>query len=221
MSEPVPVWVAETVREMDAVEDALPTPDWLEDGAPRWQENVGWKLLQPALPFARPLPGTNWNPSLLGMLLGIVTGWREILIELCDVLENDSTQEIPQAQLAAIRDLSPKLRELVERRQELAKRASARALDAPAGERAEFFEGLMKGLRAAGRDPADFVQTDTLIVFLLLACRKKLSEFDRLPSLHEWLCSILGPRIVGSRKRLEKLCERIGLKFRDRGRPRQ
>jgi hypothetical protein len=88
-------------------------------------------------------------------------------------------------------------------------------------ELSEFYRGYAVGLEGIGicasTDRSDLASE---IYFALVSWWRFVVRFKSLTELHEWLTKILGEQKVGDRKRVEKICERIGLKFRKRGRPR-
>jgi hypothetical protein len=86
-------------------------------------------------------------------------------------------------------------------------------------ERLAFFQGLAEGLSKPGfpSRPTDA----TPIYQRLLVHRAEIQQLKTVPDLREFLrrCG-LSEQVLGNPKRLEKICERIGLSFAKVGRPR-
>lgn len=86
----------------------------------------------------------------------------------------------------------------------------------------EFHRGLSAGLHGLGPDsPGDRSNDATEVYLLLVIWWRFVVRFDSVTVLHAWLTRTLGPARAGERKRTEKICQRIGLRFRERGRPRK
>lgn len=86
----------------------------------------------------------------------------------------------------------------------------------------EFHRGIGDGLAGYG-EGTEFdrsTQATTLLIPMVVFWRM-VSRFDSMTVLHQWLCKVLGPQIVGEdKKRIENLCRRLGgPKFRGVGRP--
>ncbi len=63
-------------------------------------------------------------------------------------------------------------------------------------------------------------ETSTTKIYGMLVMHSDfISRLQSVRELHEWLQMMLGKYVVGNLKRVEKICERIGLSFRPPGRP--
>jgi hypothetical protein len=90
------------------------------------------------------------------------------------------------------------------------------------GQMADYHEGNAAGLRGLGRMARGDKSTDATPVHLTLGLWWRFVKgFTSVTELHRWLDRMLGAKVVGSKKRVEKICERLGLKFRGRGAPRR
>lgn len=86
----------------------------------------------------------------------------------------------------------------------------------------EFRRGQADGIQGYGPGtPGDRTDLSTDILFLLGMFWRVVVRFRSVTDLHLWLTRLLGPQKVGDKKRVEKICERVGLSFRKRGRPRK
>ena len=93
----------------------------------------------------------------------------------------------------------------------------------------EYLSGFAHGIKcfrkereraiATGKTLPIMVTDATEIYFKLLHNVDKVESFRSTPELHKWLKDELGKK-VGDLKRIEKICERFGIKF-PRGRPRK
>jgi len=81
----------------------------------------------------------------------------------------------------------------------------------------EFLMGFAS--RPADLKASNFLRTNTLLYWALLRGWRSVSKFDTLEDFHAALCRHLGRNTVGKLPRLAKLCQRIKLQFRGRGRP--
>lgn len=86
----------------------------------------------------------------------------------------------------------------------------------------DFHRGLSDGLRGVGRDVPGDRSTDATDVYLLLVMWWRfVVRFASVSQFHIFVVRCLGPLRAGDKKRTEKICQRIGLRFRGRGRPRK
>jgi hypothetical protein len=87
-------------------------------------------------------------------------------------------------------------------------------------ERIAFFQGIVEGLSKHGF-PSRFTDA-TPIYQRLLVHRKEVEKLKSVRELQEFLLTRgLTPQSLGEPKRLEKLCQRIGLTFSEPGRPKR
>jgi len=91
----------------------------------------------------------------------------------------------------------------------------------PLSELKEFHRGFAEGLSGVGKDsPGDRSDTSTELLFILAMWWRLVVRFKSISQLHVWITHLMGPR-AGEKKRLEKICQRIGLRLSKRGRPRK
>lgn len=86
----------------------------------------------------------------------------------------------------------------------------------------QFFRGyslaMQKGtISDAGRPSGETYATN--IYLMMFAFSEFIERLKSVREFHEWLQLMLGKNVVGDIKRVEKICERIGLSFRPPGRP--
>lgn len=94
---------------------------------------------------------------------------------------------------------------------------------APIHEAADFFEGLADGFK--GYDMRGGIygrgNLSTPIMVTLMIWWPKVETMQSVSQLYRWLQVMDGKAQVGELKRVEKICERIGLTFRKPGRPKK
>lgn len=91
-----------------------------------------------------------------------------------------------------------------------------------AKESSEYHRGYSDGLRGIGQDaPGDRSTLATEIHFALMIWWRFVARLDSVAALHSWLSRVLSPSKVGELKRVEKITQRLGLRFRSKGRPKK
>ena len=94
-------------------------------------------------------------------------------------------------------------------------------MQAPPNERTSFLEGLTKAAKEPWPDTPERFGVRTLVTSVsLLYFEDEVEKCGSVPELHRWLSGIAGEGKLGEIKWLEKFCQRVGLRFRERGRPR-
>jgi hypothetical protein len=84
----------------------------------------------------------------------------------------------------------------------------------------EFHRGMADGLRGVGHGvEGDRSNLATDIHFALAMWWRVVVRFKSVTELHAWLVRMMGAQQVGEKKRIEKICERIGLTLKEPGRP--
>ena len=102
------------------------------------------------------------------------------------------------------------------------KEALAGAVDLPPDEMAEFMRGVDMGVKGASFESfkAHFDFT-TAVYVILLNNWPAVEKLGSVRELRNWLLERLPESQVGSESRIKRLCSRVGLKLRGRGRPRK
>ena len=98
---------------------------------------------------------------------------------------------------------------------------SVKLNELPYSQAVQFADGQSKGmLGPSGRADGELAETDaTKIYLLLMIFWETIITFQSVAVLHRFLVLLLGRNRVGEKERIGKICERIGLKLRGRGRP--
>lgn len=202
---------------------------------PSWVRRAAHRLANTQLfPATKALDELKLTPFRVGYAFGIM-GWGEKRT-ICEFVAAEK-------KLTVKRKLSPKTKKNLMRvfenfflRSGLMNRNELRRsefiprnlknyiskLDRETTERiAEFHRGASDGYRGLGINaPNDRSNLASDVYLALVICWRGVARMESVTELHVWLCRILGPQKVGERDRVRKICQRIGLKFRERGRPR-
>jgi len=86
--------------------------------------------------------------------------------------------------------------------------------NAPTAEAAEVYAGFSDGLK---RGP-DISPTGGCVIYAVMAIMwPEVAKLKNINSVHEWLQSVLGPNMTGSRDRVAKLLQNIRFPLSDKG----
>jgi hypothetical protein len=176
------------------------------ENEPKWVENILRELVQqemPAFPFRK-------LDKITARDLGRLIGQH-------------------RANLAALAETSAKVLEagrgLAETFNQFGREAITAAWDeASDADRAAFFQGLAEGLAKPGivQGVPAHATTATPIYQILFLTRNEVQKLKSVRALRAFLLQCgLSEQVLGDPKRLEKICERIGLSFAGRGRPKR
>jgi hypothetical protein len=229
-------WVRQILQEYDAIEKRQPKIlDSIIDEWPKWVVNL-WPILfgvsHPGLKFKRV---KRWTAKDLGQFLGRQSAleglaWNEV--PLSPRVSEEKEQWI--ASQAAKLESDPKLAKVpekyalgLEKWRPLFKKfideALASARNRPYPESSAFLEAFGK---AVVIKPDELATERTMgvgerIAYVMIIFWRPISKFESIAQLHKFLSAAAKPMgIVITLKRIEKLCQRIGLKFKQgRGRP--
>jgi hypothetical protein len=85
----------------------------------------------------------------------------------------------------------------------------------------KFFAAFGRAIEWRVSSIGDIERTNTRIYMLLLVAWESVENLGSVRALHMALCRVFGNHMVGQLKRVEKMCQRLGLSFGPRGRPRK
>jgi hypothetical protein len=209
------------------------------ENEPVWVMNVWKQLVQQVMP-AVSLKSHEVTPRRLGRLLGQeganwtaignaftengtpekVARGEALLDQLKAHPENGAASSVLQA-VEIVEQVLKSSEPLISLRIRITVDALTAAwLQPDERERLAFFQGIIEGLSKPGF-PSRFTDA-TAIYQRLLFHRKEVEKLKSVRELREFLLSRgLTPQSLGELKRLEKLCQRIGLSFAEPGRPKR
>jgi hypothetical protein len=79
----------------------------------------------------------------------------------------------------------------------------------------KFFAAFGRAIERRVSSTGDIGRTNTQIYVLLLIAWRSVEKLGSIPKLHQVLCKIFGNQPAGTVKRIERICERIGLSYRE------
>jgi hypothetical protein len=234
--EVTPAWLRQIVSAFEAVEGLRPEPPWLQGDFPTWVNNVGRELTKSLLSTATLRVGRVWEPGEVGALVGHQLAYWHFITEWLAGLEKSAARKTPEQAKAddALWEhlkraygegfeerIAEFWRSLLEDGAPAFMHAVSMALTI-ASEQAydpmkRFFAAFSK---AVGRKPVrgnGIGRATTLLYLVMLTGWGQVEKLGSIPALHEFLRKniFLSPQMVGDPKRLEKICQRVGLSYRE------
>jgi hypothetical protein len=231
-------WVREVLHKFDEVEKLQPKlvrdmdADW-----PEWVRNLFGTLLGVSHPGLQVKNAKNWKANDLGKLLGRHYGlehamWGEVALNpkilkgvTAHITWVEGYLKIRRPDLnldELVKQLAPEHKAWRPKLTECLQETLASACERPYPEGAAFFEAFGK---AAVIKADDLLTERTVgeggkICWVLLLQWRDVERFESVGQLHRYLEKIFKPAGIEIKyKRIEKLCQRIKLKFRAPGRP--
>jgi len=212
------------------------------ENEPKWVLKVLGELIQQGMPMIQIRKPKQLTPKEVGRCLGQICAnvyaIGESMSNNAEDLEKNlrivkwmqENQQMPTVQTAlkamefagqSVLDLASSLNRIETTMTDSFKAA----LDQPSRvEAADFFRGFADGIAKPGmihKPSLAGATTATPIYGKLLVHREEIKRLNSVRELREFLLERgLSEQVLGDPKRLEKICERIGLGFRKRGRPR-
>lgn len=205
---------------------------------PPWLKCIVQELLQQSLPAVPVRCGGPMTPDKLGRFLGQYCANYFLLGEVLEALGKpmpglDQWIDInrlnpspdsknPALMVSGIFEGIANLDESASKFERILIRAFKIALDQEShSEAASFFRGFSKGL-SSKRSPVEATSATTFPIYFRMFLRWQ--EVEKLTSVSDLRSFLLAQgvkeEVLGDPKRLEKICQRIGLSFRKPGRPR-
>ena len=84
---------------------------------------------------------------------------------------------------------------------------------APLQEAADFYDGFAEGLRRG-----QFLPSGPFIIYMILAIVwPEISAMKNVTEIHRWFEMHIGSNLTGTRDRIAKICQKIRLRFPDKG----
>ncbi len=222
-------WLRRLANEFLKLEALFPITSFLPDeGLPPWVEKVEQEIGATMFPVARIKDDLNLTPNRMGALIGHSCAIAVWMIEALQ-FEIERAPELDESKFTAeqlehgakifygiVNDWYPAFRRL-------AKRALCTSVDRTYDEMTEFLLAYSAGF---SRKPKKFGMPDVghsamEIYFFMLMYWRGVNALGSVRQLHEVLVNRFGPYRVGELKRIEKICQRIGLHYRKPGRPKE
>lgn len=218
-------WLDRLIAEFVKLEPLMPIKMLPEGEYPQWVLNVEREFGAAVLSTMKIKDGVEKTPKTLGALLGHQCAFAVWMMEWAEheagAEEIKTLEGLNESQINQLEHFSRSLGEgWYGGLRRLAKRALCSSVDQTYQDMSEFLQAYTK---AFASKPRTFGvgelgnPTFEIYLFLLLTWRA-VERFRSVRELHSVLIKGLGRR-VGDLKRVEKICQRMGLSFRKPGRP--
>lgn len=220
-------WLQRLMDEIAKLEAAMPTPNFLPDtGCPPWVNNLEREVRQAMFPVAKLKKGLTLTPQRVGGILGHQCAIAVWMMEYLAVelekppIKIDDLKTAEQAALGmeAIRKLHDDWYCGLGR---LAKRALASCVDQTYPDMRDFLSAYSAAFarKPTSFNSSSFGNTAFEVYVFMLMYWQAVEHLASVADLHDLLISVFGFKKTGSLKRVEKICQRIGLHYRKPGRP--
>jgi len=220
-------WLRRLVAEFEKIEPFSPQWDVPDKDCPLWVANVESKFGEASFPAAKLKTSKVLTPRLLGAILGQqcayavwLMEWLSAQIEAANngtgrLLTEEEVQKTEAFQDAFVKWYSALRR--------LAKIALCSSVDQSYESMSEFLTAYAQGFakKPKGNMAADIGGTNFGIYVYLLLYWRSIENFKSVAELHSTLRQVFGEYRTGNLKRIEKICERVGLHLGKRGRPKK
>jgi hypothetical protein len=236
-------WCKRIIDELDPSDEIIAKSGFDPSKESEWVQKIYVELGQQAMPAFCVRRPKGYTPQEVGRCLGqqcanfyalgemIDTPTPEKIEQSVKVLEKyEANRNVPGVEsfFKAVEPIGALLSGLMEYFPIFEKglhNAFKAALDQPTREdAAEFFRGFAKGISKPGVSKRGLAghTTATLIYEKLFVHRREVEQVENYPALKEFLIKNGVPEsVVGTVRRLQKLCERVGLHLAKPGRPRK
>ncbi len=220
-------WLKRLADEYIKLESSMPYSNFLPDeNCPKWVENIEREVGATMFPVAKLREEGEITPRKLAAVIGHqcansvwMMDWVKKEIENPTWVENAkfTPEQIEQGTEILIKlteQWYPALRRL-------AKRSLASCVDQPYGDMKEFLLGysLAFAQKPVGSGFGAFNNSALGIYNFMLLYWRAIERLNSVHHLHQVLVKVFGPYRMGELKRMEKICQRIGLSYRKPGRP--
>jgi len=215
-------WLVEIVALLELSERFMPEPFWLQGEFPPWVQTVAREVAKSYFPVAKLKAGKAWEPGEVGAMVGHqVAYWEWVGDFLSKKSEKEPDWEALKKAFGddieerAVKFLCTLAGETVPAFIAALKFALSRACDQDYHVMCRFFAAFSRALQRKPSSVNDIGRTTFLIYLVLLTSWRRVEELGSIPNLHQKLrgCAYLKPNMVGDLKRVEKICERIGLSY--------
>jgi len=237
-------WLERLAGELDRIEPLAPfkiLPDGIE--YPRWVRNVEKEFSVALLPAAK-VRDANFEitPKRMGAMIGHICEMAVWMMEWLNHILKSSVEEmaplinktderpITEEEAKQLKELEgsvktglEKLCAWYEALRRLAKRTLCLSVDQHYQDMTDFLVGFADGF---SRKPKSFGlgeigNTTFEIYHYMILNWAWIQQIESVRQFHECLVKTFGSHRIGEQKRVEKICQRVGLSFRKPGRPKK
>jgi hypothetical protein len=215
-------WLIEIVTLLELAERFMPEPYWLQGDFPPWVQTVAREVAKSYFPVAKLKAGKAWEPGEVGAMVGHQVAYWQWTCELLsaksenepdlDTLKKVFGDDIEER---AVKFISTLAEDTIPAFMAALKFALSRACDQDYHVMCRFFGAFGRAIHRKPSSINDIGRTTFLIYLILLMSWRTVENLGSIPNLHRTLkkCIYLKPDVVGDIKRVEKMCERIGLSY--------
>jgi hypothetical protein len=220
-------WLREIADEFISIESAVPPLiAQVEDNSPQWVQNLEREVGAALFPVAKLKGEQKLTPWRLGAIIGHqcslgVWMMESIEKELNSLHKLDKSKLKPE-EIEAQKKLLVKLRdEFCPAVQNLARSALSSCVGQPYEDTRDFLLAYSAAFAKKPGSLGDIGHSSFSIQYTMLIYWPAVARMNSVHELHQALVKKFDSFFVGNLKRVEKICERIGLHFRKPGRPKQ
>ena len=213
-------WLKRLVAELDKIEPLIPIK-FLPDGVeyPQWVLNVEREFSVVTFPAARlRVVDNKMTPKRMGALLGHMCALAVWMMEWLNEQITFTEDDLRKGQ-----EFCVSLGEWYNAVRRLAKLALCSSVDQTYQDMTDFLLGYADGFsrKPTTFQAGNFGSTTFEIYHYMLVYWRVIEPMESVRQFHEWLVKVFGASKIGDQKRVEKICQRMGLRFCKPGHPKK
>lgn len=217
-------WTDKAGRDFYKAAEHWPATVWEAPDAPAWVSNLYDRMSVGFYPRLRQVEDRPISAAKLGYFVGRHVAMFQWMTEVWDAtkIPAEVLAKLSEEQLKKGEEWTRRLfEEFVPVWYRAVRRTLLRALAEEYSEARSFFAHFSQGLMSKPKTPASSAvgNSATEVEFAMLYCWRLIETFPSVRVLHQFLVRLFDTNRVGDQKRVEKICQRIGLSFRKPGRP--
>jgi hypothetical protein len=213
-------WLVQIVRWFEEAESKMPEPAFLKGEFPEWVKRLARELMSTLFPVAKLRVGADWTPGEVGALIGHQLAYCHTISSLPRIPLSRAFRKIDKKVVARTRR---QIKAFAKSHSVAVQRSLAVACGQSYADSTQFFTAFAKALdkRPADASASNFQRTTTKVYWVLFQAWPSVEGMGSVHELQQSLCNHLEPHLVGNIKRVEKICQRLGLRLGPRGRPKK
>lgn len=220
-------WLRQTAEEYIKLESSLPIKDLSSDEkCPSWVEYLEREMGATMFPVAKLKEESKLSVRSLAAIIGHqcalglwLIDWLQTELKKPQLV--DKAKPTPE-QIEKTEEFLNKLTNCwYPALRELAKKALSSCMDQPYDDAKEFLSAYAAAFaqKPSGLGTGNMGSSAFNIYNFMLIHWRAIERLNSVHHLHEVLVKVFGPFRTGDLKRIEKICQRIGLHYRKSGRP--
>jgi len=211
-------WLADSFEQLDRTLPEVGAVLRIDEEWPDWVTNLVRELISTLYPAARLTVAEKWTPEQWGAFTGQRIAYFQRLCEP-DPWPGFDLEKARLAMKEEERAMAERwadaFAEHVGKVYELTAAALALGLIQSHAESASFMTAFARGLAMKPADmfASNFERTTTRIYWFLFRYWPSVQKLGSARELQQVLCRYFETIVVGDQKRIEKMCQRLGLRF--------